>query len=252
MSLLNLFSGGLSSGLDFLGQYLNVGYQKELQEHAAATNYKYAQKYSLNSPSWNREGLINAGYNPLLAVQNATSGANASWTSTGQANPSDLSGAFSKGFANAQDVKRLDNESKQVEANVDAAYANADKAKAEKATLLERMPWISKREKAEIGNIEKDSLKKEAEIHNIDETTRYIEKNYELQKRLGEMGLDVQRINAVANSQSARANMLNATSGSPIKIINDKIINPIGRSNTYKKLSKYAKKFDNFIGSYLK
>lgn len=167
-------------------------YQSELQRQAAKLNYQYAQKTALNSPSWNRSGLESAGYNPMLAVQNATSGVNSSFTSPGNATAPDYIGGISSGIANAQSFQRLKNETAQTESVNDLNYAQADKAKAEKASIMERLPFISQREKTEIGNIEKDSMKKEAEIHNIEETTRYIEKNYELQKRLGEMGINAQ------------------------------------------------------------
>lgn len=160
-----------------------------LQKQAADLAYINARKTALNNPSWNRQGLEKAGYNPMLAVQNGISGASLSNPGT----PSVPGPDYNSAISNTTDFLRLRNETKTAESQQDLNYAQADKSKAEKSTILERLPFISKREKAEIANVEKDSIKKEAQIHNIDETTRFIEKEYELRKRLGEMGIDVQR-----------------------------------------------------------
>lgn len=186
-----------SLGLGFLSNALNQmmseASNKRLQENQAKLNYQYAEKSALNQPTWNRSGLESAGFNPMLAVQNATSGANSSWASGAQTGMQDATSSASNFLANAQSVKRLDNETKTAEATQDEAYANADKAKAEKSTILQKLPFVSQREKAEISNIEKDSMHKESLIHQIDETIRLREKELELQQYLGESGLAVQR-----------------------------------------------------------
>ena len=48
-------------------------YQSKLQEQAAKLNYDYSLKSAENMPSSTRQGLEDAGYNPMLAVQNASS-----------------------------------------------------------------------------------------------------------------------------------------------------------------------------------
>lgn len=167
------------------------GRQLYAMQRQAELNYEYSQKSAENSPSWNRKGLEAAGYNPMLAVQNATSGANSSWTSPNSAPTDQATDAITNGVRNGTEMAQLAINQKQVEAQSDQAYAEADKAKVEKNAMLEKMPYISSREKSEIANLEKDSLLKESQIHNIDETTRFIEKNYELQRRLGEMGINL-------------------------------------------------------------
>lgn len=159
----------------------------------AQLNYDYGIKSLENSPTAQRKGLETAGYNPMLAVQNANSGANAGWTSQGGYQQDQATDAISNGIRNGTEMAQLAINQQQADAQSDQAYAEADKAKVEKNALLQKMPYISDREKAEINNIEKDSLMKESQIHNIDETTRFIEKEYELRKRLGEMGIAVQR-----------------------------------------------------------
>ena len=186
---------------------------KKLMKLQAALNYYYAHKTAINQPSWNRQGLEGAGYNPMLAVQNATSGSNSNWSGLNSVENPGLSDALSAGVANAQSFKHLENETQTTEANADLAYANADKAKAEKASLLEKLPFISQRERSEINNIDKDSLLKESQIHNIDETTRFIEKRFELDRMLGLMGIDTQRYGIDksynASTYATRINELN-------------------------------------------
>lgn len=182
----------LSFGANYLAGLQQYKYQRALQEQAAQLNYDYGQKSLLNSPGSTRKGLESAGYNPMLAVQNATSGADAGWTSSGSATGSQYGNIGTDLISNAQSFQRLQNETKTAQAQQDQAYAEADKSKVEKQSLLQKLPFVSQREKAEIGNIEKDSLLKESQIHNIDETTRFIEKRYELEKMLGEMGIYTQ------------------------------------------------------------
>ena len=77
-----LIGGGSALGSfagNILGSTLSFRRQKQLMEHQAALNYQYGQATALNSPSWNRKGLESAGYNPMLAVQNATSGVNSNF-----------------------------------------------------------------------------------------------------------------------------------------------------------------------------
>lgn len=191
-------------------QMMSYKDNKKLQENQAKLNYnnsvKYAQWSAENTPSMNRAGLTKAGYNPMLAVQNSTGGVNAgSFAGSAHVDTPDVGSAVSAGVANAQSLQRLHNETETAKATQDQAYAMADKAKVEKNSLIEKLPFISQREKAEIANVEKDSLLKESQIHNIDETTRFIEKNYELQKILGLAGIDVQRAGVGAQYANARA-----------------------------------------------
>lgn len=176
---------------------------KKLMDRQAKLNYIYSKKTALESPGWNRQGLEDAGYNPMLAVQNATSGVNSNWAGLNNSTVSDYGSSVGAGISNAMDIQRVDNETKTADSAQDLNYANADKAKAEKSALMEKMPFISQREKAEIGNIDKDSMLKESQIHNIDETTKFIQKRYELDKMLGLMGINVQRYGIDKNYASS-------------------------------------------------
>lgn len=197
------FFGALAGGASSLASsFLSYSMQKKLAEHNAKVNYQYAEKSARNSPTWNRAGLESAGYNPMLAVQNSTSGANSSWTSAQSANAPDISGGITDGIANAQSFQRLKNETDQVESVTDANYANADKAKAEKAEITARLPYVSQRQKAEIANLEADAQLAEAQKHNLKE-------RLELDRYINDSGL--------ATTRRGQNLQYNATTYSPTK-----------------------------------
>lgn len=165
-SALSAGIGALSSNASAYKQYK---YQSALQSQAAKLNYDYSLKSAKNMPSATRQGLESGGYNPMLAVQNATSGANSSWTSAGQSTAPDYNAGITQGVANAQSFQRLKNETEQAESVTDANYATADKVKAEKAEITARLPFVSKRQKAEIAQIEADAQLLEAKKHYLSE-----------------------------------------------------------------------------------
>lgn len=151
---------GLSLGSNYLSGLFNTQFQKELQENQARINYQYAEKSARNAPTWNRAGLESAGYNPMLAVQNATSGANSSWTSAQSSNMSDIANAGDF-INNAQSFQRLENETKTAEAQQDQAYAEADNLKTQSAINTAKLPFVSQREKSEIAQTEANTAKLE-------------------------------------------------------------------------------------------
>lgn len=196
-----LLGMGASAGMGFLSNWLNgmmnTGFQKELQEHAAATNYKYAEKSAKNTPTWNRAGLESAGYNPMLAVQNATGGANSSWTSTGQAGTGDED--ISSSIANAQSFQRLKNETKTAETTASMNDATARNQNAEAANKELQNKYITKRQEAELGKIE-------AETANINRATEHyeaIEHNMEVMQRLQEMGINLNYSSSIYGANKA-------------------------------------------------
>lgn len=199
------FFGALASGAASLASsFLSYNQQKKLAEHNAKVNYQYAEKSARNSPTWNRAGLESAGYNPMLAVQNATSGANSSWTSAQSANAPDIAGGLSSGVANAQSFQRLRNETQQAESTADVNYATADKAKAEKLEIVARLPYVSKRQKAEIAQLEAGAQLAEAQKHNLKERLN-------LDRQLGIMGIQT--------SQRGQNLQYNASTYDPKKYI---------------------------------
>lgn len=210
----------IGAGGSVSGAGLSYKQQKALQANQAKLNYEYAEKSSLNQPTWNRAGLESAGYNPMLAVQNSTSGANSSWTSAQSSNPPDISGGITQGIANAQSFQRLKNETQQSESVSDANYANADKLKAEKAEISARLPFVPKFERARIAKLEADSQLLEATKHNLKE-------RLELDKYINDSGL--------ATTRRGQDLVYNASTLTPSKYIIDKfegIYSTLGRPKT--------------------
>ena len=67
----NAGSGMLSNsslGGDLTGGWLDYSSAQSKLKYSLKSQYKYAQKYAKNSPSWNVEGLRAAGLNPILAI----------------------------------------------------------------------------------------------------------------------------------------------------------------------------------------
>lgn len=128
-SALSAGIGALSANASSKKQFK---YQSALQSQAAKLNYDYSLKSAKNMPSATREGLEAGGYNPMLAVQNATSGANSSWTSAGQSTAPDYLG----GLSNAFELQRVKNETAQTESTV-GLQSEQSKTEQSKRTNLE-------------------------------------------------------------------------------------------------------------------
>lgn len=191
-----------------------ISYAQSRKAQARAYNYArllQQQQYDLTqqgyreSPGNMRTGLESAGYNPMLAIQNgsATGGVNVS----GGSPVSSFAPESPNLVSNATDVLRLKNETEQTEAINDVNYANADKAKAEKAILVEKLPYVSKQAKADYMKTAMESAKLENDIHYQDEQLNLLKKQIQVQQTLGEMGFanakDVARIQASAQRYSA-------------------------------------------------
>lgn len=205
--------------------------QQALQEQAARLNYEYSLKYGdyaykkniqslKESPLATRQGYENANLNPMLMTSQGVGSANVpssgSYTGTGQAPQHDMSQAISQGMSNAMDYVRVQNETKQAESQTDANYALADKTKMEKAKLVEELPYVGKKAKADYIKTQMESAKLENDIHYQNEYLKYLQNSLGLQRELGVMGF--------ANAKDI-AN-INATN-TPVKFLTDKLGNPI-------------------------
>ncbi len=196
-----------SLGSSFISTATSKGAQARAYNYARALQQ---QQYDLSiqgfkdSPLAQREGLTKAGYNPMLALGNVGQGVNVAGGTPVNANATDTTG-IRDAISTAVTLK---NQTKQTEATTDEAYANADKAKAEKATLIQRLPFVSKQAKADYMKTSMEAAKLENDIHYQDEYLNYLEKSLEVQQRLGEMGFanakDVANINASASRYGAK------------------------------------------------
>lgn len=122
----------------------SVKKQKELMRLQAKLNYNYSQKDLKNKYIANREGLENAGYNPMLMYsQGVTS--NPSWTGAQSAADSRSGSSFNEGVSNALS-------SAQAGENIDLTRAQTNKTNAEAIT-----------EQFKQMHLQIDSMKKDAE-----------------------------------------------------------------------------------------
>lgn len=193
MSLFDFLGGVVGAGASMISSRQQYKYQRALQEQAAQLNYDYGQKSLQNSPTSTRQGLESAGYNPMLAVQNATSGANSGWTSTGQANGTDYASGISQLVSNAQNMQRVKNETEQTDSNVKLNDAMARKNSAEASNAEAENPFISKREQANIGRLSAETSKLQRETQYFDA----LEKNLVEMRRINEMGINLNYKSAI-------------------------------------------------------
>lgn len=201
-----LAAGGLGIAGSNAASRKQYEYQRRLQEQAAALNYSYNSKWAQNGPTFTRQGLESAGYNPMLAVQNGTSNAT-SFASSGQAQNVDYNSSIQAGFSNAVDYQRLKNETVQTQSNVDlqnkqseAAEATAANQNAQAQGQLEDNKYISARNKAQIGNLQAQTQHFNAMIDNM-------QARIKLDRELGYMGFanarDIANIQASASRYGA-------------------------------------------------
>lgn len=82
-----------------MGEYFN----KSAARYQSKLNYKYAQRYALNSPSWVMRGYRAAGINPIVAAQHGQLSVsdNPSTVQTPDLGSGTTSGVSAEGFANA-------------------------------------------------------------------------------------------------------------------------------------------------------
>lgn len=118
-------AGNSSIGGDLTGGWLDYSSSQSKLKYTLKSQYKYAQKYALNSPSWNVEGLRRAGLNPILAVN----GGNIS-----DVNAPDSSMPSGGDGIGLQIGSKLDRDQKQ--SAIVANTALADKTKAEELKTL--------------------------------------------------------------------------------------------------------------------
>lgn len=98
---------GVSSAFGLVGANRGYHQSKRLAKYQAKLNYKYAQKYALNSPSWTVRGYRSAGINPILAAMhgNLSVSDNPTSVNTIQSSSPDFSAAASsRPFSHSFDV----------------------------------------------------------------------------------------------------------------------------------------------------
>ena len=167
-------------------QYQAYHYAKKLQEQ----QYNLGIQGYKDSPSAMREGLINAGYNPMLALGNVNSGTSVAGGTPVQANAS--SGNSPNLTGTALDMQRLTNETQQTNSNIDVNNATSFKTRMEGIAQSLRNRFINDREKAEISRTLKEAYKLESDSLFNDASIQNMQRQLDLQRFLGMRGQDLQ------------------------------------------------------------
>lgn len=195
----SLFSSLFSNATTGKQQRRAYEYARQLQQQ----QYDLSIRGFKDAPSAQREGLVSAGYNPMLALGKIGDGVSVAGGTPVNANATDTSGIKDA----ISGAVQLQNQTNQTKASTDALYASADKSKAEKAAIVERLPYISKQAKADYMKTSMESAKLENDIHYQNEFLNYLQNSLEVQQRLAEMGFanskDIAKINAGATRYSA-------------------------------------------------
>lgn len=202
------FLSGNSSLLGSLGSSL-VSNATAKAAQARAFNYARAlqqQQYDLSlkgykeAPSAQRFGLESAGYNPMLALGNVGSGVSVAGGTPVNANSTDVTGIRDS----ISTAVQLKNQTDQTEASTDQMYAEADKAKAEKSTIIARLPYVSKQAKVDYIKTQAEAAKLENDIHYQNEYINYLKSSLTNAKEIALIEAEVKKYSADSSSKAMR------------------------------------------------
>lgn len=248
-----LANQGLKFGLNEASNSLAYRRQLSLMNHQNELNKDFSKWSLLNSPNFQRQGLESAGYNAMLPFMGSGSSINYSHASTsipgangGFSSSDDLNSALINAF------QAFNLNKKSVDSTV--AVNNATTNKINEETQTERI----RRTGMEIDNLIKqnekiisDSNAKWADKKNAAEWNKLLSeaRNLNVLSDFIPYNAISGRIGAYASGLNAKSSYINATQGSPFKVISDKFIQPVTNSYTYKRASNFFKKVDSYGGA---
>ena len=226
----SLGSSFLSNATSGKAQKRAYNYARQLQQQ----QYDLSIQGYKDAPGAQRSGLESAGYNPMLALGNVGSGVSVAGGTPVNANATDVSGVRDS----MSTIANIKNQTAQTEAITDAQYADADLKKAQKASLIERLPYVSKQAKADYMKTTMESAKLENDIHYQNEYLNYLGTSLQNAK-------DIANIQAEASKYGANLNLkgsiYNADTNAETQrgLRTDRL--PFGFGSTY-----YDKRFEKF------
>ena len=154
-------------GTSYLGSLINYSFGKKAEKVSLRRQYKYAEKYAKNSPSWTVEGLRNANLNPILA---ATDGAFSSPTVPSVSTPS-FSGGGSSGDSILDGLNTLSNlqtaDKQRDLMSAQAALTKADAELAEARIDTEQAHQAKLLSDAEKARVDSDNARHTKGVNNI-------------------------------------------------------------------------------------
>lgn len=184
---------------------------------SAAMNYNYAKKlmdkqYNINlntlrnAPKASREGFVNAGYNPLMALGSSQAGFSASSSGVG----ADLTSGLEQGINSAIAMKQ--NKAQINNINADTALKN-NQGETEKAKRIQ-MEFQNAMTDVETHLRQKDLSTYEKRFYsNLYEQMQRAE-NYRANSAVAQMNAETNRMNARTQKYSAESERMNAYSNS--------------------------------------
>lgn len=229
-------STAMSNASSSKAQFRAFKYAKELQQH----QYDLALKGYTESPSAQREGLQNAGYNPMLALGNVGNAPNVAGGTPVNANSVDTSGVRDAIASSVQ----LNNQTKLTEAQEDESYSQADKNKAEKATILAKLPFVGKQAKADYQRTIMETNKLENDIHYQNEYINYLRESLN-------NAIEVENIRAAASRYGANRIFDSAVYNANTNLEISNLHQPSGRSQSFKNYTGGARDIMSGVGDIL-
>lgn len=199
----SIFSALGSAGSGLFSNATTGKQQRRAYEYARALQQ---QQYDLSlqgfreAPTAQREGLTTAGYNPMLALGNVGSGVSVAGGTPVNSNATDVSG-IKEAFSTAVQLK---NQTEQTKASTDQMYAEADKAKAEKSTIMARLPYVSKQAKADYIKTQAEAAKLENDIHYQNEYINYLKSSLTNAKEIALIEAEAKKYAADTGASATR------------------------------------------------
>lgn len=197
-ALAGLFGAGGSA----LSSMINYQSAKKLMDK----QYKYNLKTLRNAPTASREGFVDAGYNPLMALGSGQAGFSASSSGVGADLTSGLEQGVSSAIAMKQNKAQIDN------INADTALKNnqgeTEKAKRVQMEFQNAMYDVE----THLKHLERDTYEYRF-YSNLYEQMQRAE-NYRAQSAVAQMNAETNRMNARTQKYSAESERMNAYSNS--------------------------------------
>lgn len=197
-ALAGLFGAGGSA----LSSMINYQSAKKLMDR----QYKINLNTLRNAPSASREGFVNAGYNPLMALGSSQAGFSASSSGVG----ADLTSGLEQGVSSAIAMKQ--NKAQINNINADTALKN-NQGETEKARRVQ-MEFQNAMTDVETHLRQKDLSTYEKRFYsNLYEQMQRAE-NYRANSAVAQMNAETNRMNARTQKYSAESERMNAYSNS--------------------------------------
>lgn len=157
------FLSGVGNAInDVLGGTSSAKKAQHYQLNQMAMQNKYNERYAQNAHQWEIEDLKKAGLNPVLSAGGSTAGAIAGSSVSSGGNIGSTNGNITDLFSMIGTI-----------ADAKKAAADTGKTEAETASIIEQLPFISKKQKAEINNLTANTVLRKQQTLESKANTKY-------------------------------------------------------------------------------